>query len=157
MTATVLDTAGGWQIATDLEHLSFPAEAAVTAQRPDIVIWSRSVKSIIMVELTVPWEENIEVSHERKLSRYSGLVAQCRNNGWHCELFAVEVGARGFISSSMLSCLTRFGLSGRRIRKAARELSRAAEVGSAWIWNSVFVPPSPKYLRLGGRWVWSLD
>jgi hypothetical protein len=133
--ASFLDPAGEWQIAIDLKHLVFPTEILVTAQRPDIVVWSRLLKHIILIELTVPWEENIEASHKRKLDRYNELVAQCRKKGWRCELFAVEVGVRGFVSPSVLSLLRRFGIQNRYRRKALREISLAAEAGSAWIWD----------------------
>jgi DNA topoisomerase VI subunit B len=73
--ASFLDPAGEWQIATDLKHLVFPTEILVTAQRPDIVVWSRLLKHIILIELAVPWEENIEASQKRKLDRYNELVA----------------------------------------------------------------------------------
>mgnify|MGYP000423294984 CR=1 FL=1 len=133
--ASFIDHAGEWQIATDLQHLVFPTEILVTAQRPDIVVWSRLLKSIILIELTVPWEENIEASHKRKLDRYKDLAAQCRNKGWRCELFAVEVGVRGFISSSVLSLLKRFGVQNKHRRKALREISLAAEAGSVDLKN----------------------
>ncbi len=55
--------------------------------------------------------------------------------GWRCELFAAEVGTRGFISSSVLSFLKTVGLQSRYRRKALREISFAAEAGSAWIWD----------------------
>ena len=38
-----------------------------TAQHPDMVVVSRSLKTMLLVELTVPWEENMEWAHERKL------------------------------------------------------------------------------------------
>jgi len=56
---------------TDLkEQLQFPQEIAQTTLRPDIVIWSRNPKRVVMVELTVLWEDWIEESHELKRSKY---------------------------------------------------------------------------------------
>jgi len=127
---------GEWQLASDLEQqLVFPAEIVATTLRPDIVIWSVSLKSVVLIELTVPLETNKDVAHERKLRRYEKLVAQCRERGWQCELFAVEVGARGFVSGTALSLLRRVGFRGRRCQKALRELAGAAEAGSFWIWQ----------------------
>ncbi len=83
----------------------------------------------------MPWEANLEASHERKLNRYHRLAVQCREKGWQCELFAIEVGARGFVSSSVLSLFKRIGIRKRRCRKALRELSFAAESSSRWIWE----------------------
>ncbi len=89
-TATLLDKSGEWQLITDLEHLVFPREIAVTAQRPDAVIWSRPLKSVTLVELTVPWEANLEASHERKLHRYHRLAVSAsfsRSRWGHADSF----------------------------------------------------------------------
>src|ERR1700753_1670522 len=52
---SVLQLATDWRISADLPHLSyqFPLHIAVTAQRPDVVIWSESLRTIILLELTV--------------------------------------------------------------------------------------------------------
>ena len=38
-------------------QLVFPPEIAVTRLRPDIVMWSRSTRNLIIIKLTVPWEK----------------------------------------------------------------------------------------------------
>jgi len=45
-------------------------------------------KAILLVELTVPWEENMEWAHERKLLRYEQLARDCKSEGWRCVVFA---------------------------------------------------------------------
>ena len=96
-------SSGRVALASDLEQrLVFPVEIMATTLRPDIVIWSLPLKSVVLIDLTVPLETNMDVAHERKLRRYEDLVAQCRVRGWRCELFAVEVGARGFVSDRFL-------------------------------------------------------
>ncbi len=42
-----------------------------------IVAWSNSKKSVLLIELTVSWEENREEEHERKKNRYETLRADC--------------------------------------------------------------------------------
>jgi len=110
--ASLQDPMGEWQLASDLEQqLFFPAEIVATTLRPNIVIWSLQLKSVL-IEFTVPLETNMDVAHDRKLRRYEDLVAQCRVRGWRCEIFAVEVGARGFVCGSALSLLRRVGFGG---------------------------------------------
>ena len=41
-----------------------------------IYIYTYSKKSVLLIELTVPWEENQE-AHERKKNRYMTLRADC--------------------------------------------------------------------------------
>jgi hypothetical protein len=52
-----------------------------TTLRLDVVIRSTSQKSIIVIELTVPWEERCEEAHQRKSAKYEELVEMCVNNG----------------------------------------------------------------------------
>ena len=49
-----------------------------TEKHPDIVAWSDSNKSVLLIESTVPREENrVAGSHERKKNRYETLRANC--------------------------------------------------------------------------------
>ena len=48
------------------EQLSFPPEIVFTNLRPDIVIWSQRSKTIIIGEITVPWEDNFDTANEFK-------------------------------------------------------------------------------------------
>ena len=72
-----LAAARDWKMAADLkEALHFPHHIVHTQERPDIVIWSDTV-----VELTVPWEENMEEAFERKKLRYENLRMECKDKG----------------------------------------------------------------------------
>ena len=73
--------------------------------------------------------------HERKLDRYEQLSAQCKDNGWECEVFAAEVGCRGFIGKSVMKFLQRIGIDGQRLRRTTKSIASIAEISSAWIWN----------------------
>ena len=73
-----------------------------TTLRPDILIYSNSMKIIIWGELTVPLEENIGAAAIRKRNRYSvstksklSLADQCRRNEWTVHDYTIEVGAMG--------------------------------------------------------------
>ena len=102
-----------WEMRVDLgSKLIFP-EIVQTTLRPDIVVWSPVAKSIIMIELTVPWEEGCEEAHERKLSKYEELAETCRQKGWKTQLYAVEVGCRGFPARSVGRFLKDSGIVGK--------------------------------------------
>ena len=49
-----------WVMQSDLGVFVFPADIVTTAQRPDMLILPGSLKTIILIELTLPWEENME-------------------------------------------------------------------------------------------------
>ena len=74
MNQNILLQASDWDFRFDLgsEPLQFPTEVAATTLRPDVVIYSRTKKIVIMLELTVPLEDpliflaNILCVHVRK-------------------------------------------------------------------------------------------
>jgi hypothetical protein len=85
---------GGW----------IPADVLVQAQRPDLVIFDRSVYSrhrIALVELTCPWDTDAKRAEERKTTRYVDLKEVLSNQGWDCGLYLIEAGARGYIVKSV--------------------------------------------------------
>ncbi len=77
-------------------QLQFPREIVETSLRPDLIMWSEPCKTILLVELTVPWEEGMEAANERKRAKYADLVEDCREAGWKATMCPVEVGCRGF-------------------------------------------------------------
>ena len=63
----LLNGASDWKVSADLKtSLQFPVHIIQTEKQSDIVAWSESKKSVLLIELTVPREENREEAHERK-------------------------------------------------------------------------------------------
>ncbi|KAI8483130.1 hypothetical protein Bbelb_391490 [Branchiostoma belcheri] len=62
--SNILQKAKSWELRVDLgKKLQFP-DVVHTTLRPNIVLWSEG--NIVMVELTVPWEEGCEQAHYGK-------------------------------------------------------------------------------------------
>lgn len=114
--------------------LVFP-EIVHTTLRPDVVLWSTEQKSIVIVELTVPWEERCEEAHERKSAKYLELMESCQQRGWKAWLFLVEVGCRGFPAQSVWKMFQKLGVKGQQRRAAVRKLGERAERSSCWLWH----------------------
>ncbi|KAK0144581.1 hypothetical protein N1851_017034 [Merluccius polli] len=56
----LLQKAQVWDMKVDLGgRLHFP-QVIQTALRPDVVLWSKELKNIIMIKLTDPWEEGCD-------------------------------------------------------------------------------------------------
>ena len=87
----------------------FTSAFTFTELRPDIVIYSNSIKRVVLIELTSPCEENMPYWHDYKVQHYANLTRSIRTNGWQCEVLAIEVGARGFCSRTVVSALKRLG------------------------------------------------
>jgi len=67
----LLDSAADWIIYDDLgQKLVFPTYIYATSQRPDIVIVSNNTRTVILVELTSPSEENIQQRNSDKRKKY---------------------------------------------------------------------------------------
>ncbi|KAJ8010150.1 hypothetical protein DPEC_G00071990 [Dallia pectoralis] len=130
-----LATARDWKMLADLgQQLNFPPEIAVTTLRPDLVLWSPSLKSVYIIELTVPWESSTEEAYELKKLRYTDLAADAQQRGWRAKIYPVEVGCRGFVASSTTRLLKDLGICGQALRQTVRAVSEAAERSSHWIW-----------------------
>ena len=104
-------------------------------ERPDIVLYSNATKQVLMVELTVPFEDRIELSNELKRSKYEDLRLECEKNSWRCQVWPVEVGARGFTGRSLGALLKEVVVVGVERKKNVDELAAAAEEASRIIWN----------------------
>ena len=64
--------------------LKVPEEVAETNLRPDMIITSRRLRRIGVIELTVPSEERIEVSFKLKKTKYAALQEGRKDKGIGC-------------------------------------------------------------------------
>ena len=117
---------GGWTIPPDI-HIS--------NLKPDMIILNDN--EIKIVELTVPFETNIEKAHERKTVKYSQLVDDLKAKGFICELYCIEVGSRGIITPSNGKRLkSLFNTNEKKCKLLNKILSRIAILTSYTIWNA---------------------
>ena len=133
--ASILQGTNEWRVAADLPaRRAYPDMISDFGMRPDIVVSSDMNKTVIMVELTVPYEANMSGSHEFKTAKYEELASHVQRKGFKTHLLAVEVGARGFAGSSIYSLFKKLGLSNRRCAWYIKQVTEAAERASYWIW-----------------------
>ena len=124
-----------WHVTTNLKHnFIFPSEIALMTKHPDIVTWSVKAKKFSL--LMVPFEENFNWAHQRKLEKYEDLQEQCVRNGWITNVFPIEVKCRGFIANWTSTFLTNLGLPPSVKRKYMEKIQDQALTASAWIWQS---------------------
>jgi hypothetical protein len=155
---SLLDRAQDWKLLVDFEHamLVFPSIIFCTSKRPDIVIWSLSSKTVILVELTCPAEENIEAACLRKEARYTDLVNSCEASNWKAILLTIEVGSRGYVAFSFSKFLRKLGFSNRENSTICKDISLvvskcsseilASHKAEHWDRNKpLIVPDKPMY------------
>ncbi|KAL7854779.1 hypothetical protein SRHO_G00169690 [Serrasalmus rhombeus] len=127
----LLATARDWQLLVDLvRQLRFPDIIAATTLRPDIVLMSRATKQVVLLELTVPWEDRIEEAQVRKKAKYVDLVAECWRNGWKARYKPIEVGCWSFAGQSLYWALGLLGICRLHRRRAMKNIMEAAEKAS---------------------------
>jgi hypothetical protein len=135
-TENLLDSGNDWMMAADMPGMKvYPEVITKTNLRPDAVLISEASRTVVLVELTVPYETNMNESHEYKAAKYEGLVQEIRQAGYRPHLFPVEIGARGMAGASAYSLLKRLGLPNQVRSRYLKQLAEAAERASCWIWS----------------------
>ena len=129
-----LESSDDWTIQFDLnvpednqsKHQPFPPHIASIAKRPDGLVFSDKLKTLICIELTAPWEENMKKSHDAKFEKYRKEGIH-RIEGWTIIPICVEVGSRGFINFSWQNMSSAVGLTkteSKTLRKRAAIIAR---------------------------------
>ena len=103
-------------------------------QTPDLVLWCEEGKVIRFVELTIPWETNIDDAWLRKDSRYGPLVESCEDLGWEAHCLPIEVGARGFVGHRAHALLRQLGFTSKKRKDLIRRMQETVEKASYFIW-----------------------
>ena len=128
----LLNGASDWKVSTDLKtSLQYPIHFIQTEMQPDIVAWSDSNKSVFLIELTVSREENREEALERKKNRYETLRADCVEKRLLCLVIPIEVGCRCFLGHSVISFLSKIGITGRSLKVTSNRLQTTAQYASS--------------------------
>uniref|UniRef100_W5NEB6 Reverse transcriptase domain-containing protein n=1 Tax=Lepisosteus oculatus TaxID=7918 RepID=W5NEB6_LEPOC len=122
-----------WSMEVDLDKRHLFPDIVQTNLRPDVVMSPSQRKVIILIELTVPWEERCQEAFERKKARYAELVDNIRSKGWKVWSFPVEVGCRDFPAPSLWRMFGELGISGKDRNSAVQQMIEAAEKDSCWL------------------------
>ena len=115
----------------------FPPVLASTDLHPDIVIYSQTRQEATIIELTIPFETNVENAQKRKLSKYHELMEEVKTNGFDVNLVTLEVGSRGFVTvDGFLMIKDLFLLTNKQFQQLLKDVAVAAIMGSYRIWTS---------------------
>ena len=104
---------GGYDVFVDLSGHgagnggTIPPDVLVTTQRPDLFIVNRDLKKVILLELTVPWDMNIDSSHGIKSRKYASLIGDLERH-FSVEAYCFEVSVRGLVSKANKARLKSF-------------------------------------------------
>ena len=104
--------------------------------RSAITIVSAVTKQMVMVELTVPTEDQIEVAGQMKRLKYQKIVNEGNQKRWSVKCWSVKVGCRGFSAISMSSVLKDLVYIGWQRKQIVEKLCRIAEYASRSLWKA---------------------
>ena len=108
-----VDMKEGFSLFSDLEGFQaphggvIPPHILVTRLKPDLFLVNESSREIVLLELTCPWDMNIERSHNYKEEKYAPLVADLSRN-FKVFHFSIEVSVRGQVSKGNRTRLKSF-------------------------------------------------
>ena len=103
-----------------------------TSERPDIVVWSDSLREVVLTELTCGDESNFSDQVVRKEARYNReLIPGIDGCVWKAQVFTVEIGCRGFWYHTVLNY---FGLAKTAKKKALNDAAFVALRCTYAIW-----------------------
>ena len=83
---------------------TIPPHIIVTSFRPDLVLLDEAAREIVIMELTSPWDGNVDRSHSFKEDKYSPLVADL-SRSFKVSLFCIEITVRGQVTKANRSRL----------------------------------------------------
>ncbi len=100
---------------------TIPPDLILTNDRPDLVVIDNIKRCISILELTVPFENNVNRNHEYKCHKYEHLCIDLERLSLYVKYFAIEIGCRAVISDSNGKCLYVFYKSIRGLKFNNRE------------------------------------
>ena len=132
----LLDGAEDWECSADLpDRNKYPDIISKSGMRPDIVLHSQATKQVVMIELTVPYENRMEAAQIYKAEKYADLANDLKGEGYRVKVLPVEIGARGFVGTSAYNLMKQLSIEGRKKTRALKAMAEAAERCSSWIWS----------------------
>ena len=126
-------------ISVDLpnSHYTFPQHIVPCLQRPDIVWWDDTAKTLVLAELTVSFESSMELAHQLKENKYLDIINQPQESGYEAKLITLEVGSRGLISMQGFNQMrTELGISTKLLDILLLQIIRTVILSSYKIWCS---------------------
>ena len=121
----------GWRV----NGGTVPSDLVATGQIPDIVLLDRTKKTIVLLELTCPFDSSassFKAALDRKTIRYCRLALDCEGLGYTAHNTPLEIGARGVITArnhavlAMVASICKI----RDLKKFRRTLGKIALVAS---------------------------
>lgn len=139
----------GWNV----NGSTIPQNVLQTNLKPDIVILNETTKHIILVELTVPFEMNIDSATQRKKSKYDHFIQDFKGIGFKCDLLTLCIGSRGLVTKEnrgIIDYLVKTTKSITKSKEIVQTCSKIALLSSYVIFHARNEPSwrNPNYIQI---------
>ncbi|XP_065907873.1 uncharacterized protein [Dysidea avara] len=137
--------------ASDSPPATIPPAVLVCSHRPDIVIYNAEMKSVVLLELTCPFNSRADLSaaRERKQEKpeYLQIIAELDRLGFVSHYHTVEIGCLGHYLTETVTSMKR--VSNLSFSKTKALLDRAAAVAITSSQRIFYAHPCGLRARLG--------
>ena len=101
-----------------------PPDLCVTTHKPDLVIIDKKTNTLHIIELSVPFEQNIEQRHIDKSNKYAHFLTDVPL--MNTSVVCFEIGSRGYVTTRNQNSLTnlhKFTKSGIKLKTFKKNIS----------------------------------
>ena len=132
---------------------TIPIDIIITQQKPDLVLVDRNNKKLTIMELSIPFETNIDSTHGIKLERYRKLISDIEQNDYCVNYYPIEIGSRGLISKDNEARLKSFlknSVKQCKFTEAKHTLCKIVLISSFVIYHSKYEDSwiNPRYVTI---------
>ena len=132
---------------------TIPPNIMVTTSRPDLVIVNENTTptTVIMIELTIPFTNNIDAANSRKRTRYEFLTSDIEEAGFKCSNIPLEVGSRGYVTSRNKETLVYLChlFKIRKFQQIVKNSSKLLKIPANWLYLDHTQCSMPEVLLTG--------
>lgn len=82
-----------------------------------------------MLEIMLPWKEDIEETNESQFVRHLELVKECSGRSWRTFYEPIAVGCKGLAERSLCEVLSRLDVTGVAKKRAIKSKVAVVERG----------------------------
>ena len=93
-----------------------------------IILYTFTAEHLMMIPIYM-------IIPKKKKNRNKTLCADHVEKGLICHVIPIEVGFHGFIGHSVISFLSKIGITGHSLKVASNRLQTLAQYASSWIWS----------------------
>lgn len=112
------------------KQLIFPENITSTSLRLRTILFSDKSKQLVMLELTVPWEERLEEASEKRDGHTQSWWKNAMDGGSVLDVCPLKWGVGA--SQEVCRACSLLGITGAHKRKAINMFSGVAEKASEW-------------------------